>query len=96
MGRTSAKRFREKLKAVKKWVKAVRYLMPLRKWWPMFQLKLLGHQRYCGVSGNYERVEAFTEQALRIEAKWYERASQRRHKCAAGFGSSLGDIGTQA
>ncbi|MEW6772292.1 MAG: group II intron reverse transcriptase/maturase [Bacillota bacterium] len=83
--RTSAKRFREKLKAVKKWVKAVRYLMPLREWWPIFQVKLLGHQRYYGVSGNYERVEAFTEQALRIVAKWYGRTSQRRQKARQRF-----------
>ena len=83
--RTSAERFREKLKAVKRWVKAVRYLMPLRKWWPIFQVKLMGYQRYYGVSGNYERVEAFTEQALRIAAKWYERTSQRPQKARQRF-----------
>lgn len=76
--RTSAKKFREKLKAIQAWVKVVRYAMPLRAWWPLFISKLRGHQRYYGVSGNFPRVRAFTQQALHIAAKWVSRMSQKR------------------
>ena len=76
--RTSAKKYREKLRGIKEWVKRIRYVMPLREWWPIFQAKVLGHQRYYGVSGNCERVRAFTREALYIVSKWVSRMSQKR------------------
>ena len=83
--RTSAKKYREKLRQIKEWIKMERYMMPLREWWLILKAKLLGHQRYYGVSGNCARVRAFTRQALYIVAKWVSRMSQRRLKALKRF-----------
>lgn len=82
---TSAKKFREKLQGIKEWVKKERYMMSLREWWPIFKAKLLGHQRYYGVSGNCASVRAFTREALYIVSKWVSRMSQKRLKALVRF-----------
>ena len=83
--RTSAKKFREKLKAVRDWIKRARYATPLREWWPVFKSKLRGHYNYYGVSGNLERMKNFAERALGIVAKWYSRMSQMRTNALTRF-----------
>ena len=76
--RTSGKRFRSKLKNVKIWAKSVRNKYRLRQIWKMFCIKLEGHIRYYGVSGNYDGVNRFQHESRKIMFKWLNRRSQKR------------------
>ncbi len=75
--KTSKKRLKSKLKAVKCWVKRNRNvkLLPL---WKRFNMKLRGHVQYYGVSYNQKWVNLFLRLALESFFKWMNRRSQRK------------------
>jgi hypothetical protein len=62
LGRKTArtrKRFRQKLKAINEWLKGVRNRVELEEWWQVLKIKLHGHYRYYGISGNMRLMREF-------------------------------------
>lgn len=78
MLRTSRKRMRSKLKALKEWIRKVRSCLKLRDIWKTFCAKIRGHTNYYGVTFNLNRVREFVRCALKTVFKWLNRRSQRR------------------
>lgn len=75
---TSRKKFRQKVRALKQWLQAVRHRLPLPELWERLKAKLRGHYRYYGVSFNLRALERFCACARRLAFKWLNRCSQRR------------------
>lgn len=79
VGRTTdRKRFRAKMKEMKIWLKSVRNLVRVKKWWPILCAKLRGHFQYYGVSGNYRGIKRFYYLTVRLVLKWLNRRSQKK------------------
>lgn len=75
--KTSKKKFRSKIKAMKEWVKAHR-MMPLEQLIKAVNAKLRGHYQYYGVTDNTREVKNFQMQTKWILYKWLNRRSQKR------------------
>ena len=76
--RTAGKKFRQKAKALNVWLKQVRNEMELSEWWAVLKLKLLGHYRYYGISGNLPGLEQYYSVAFKLAFKWINRRSQKK------------------
>jgi len=76
--KTSSKKFRQKMKAVNQWLKRVRNQVTLREWWKVFRLKLIGHYRYYGISGNMQALRKFSKETAKFAYKWINRRSQKK------------------
>jgi len=76
--KTSSKKFRQKAKELNLWLKKVRNAAKLKEWWPVLKLKLTGHYRYYGVSGNYAALKRFYTLASKLAYKWINRRSQKK------------------
>lgn len=76
--KTASLKFRQKMKAMNIWLKNVRNAVRLSEWWSVLGLKLIGHYRYYGVSGNSQAIKAFYNQTLRLVYKWINRRSQKK------------------
>ena len=66
------------LETMNQWLKDVRNLVKLKEWWEVLRLKLLGHYRYYGISGNIRGIKTFYYQTLYLVFKWINRRSQKR------------------
>jgi predicted metal-dependent hydrolase len=75
--KTSKKKFRAKVQAVKTWLKEARHegvdviMETMRK-------KLVGHYRYYGITDNSKRLGRFRYEVSRLLFKWLNRRSQRQ------------------
>ncbi len=76
--KTSSKRFRSKLKRLKKWIRYNRDRARLKDLWMQYRVKVQGHVRYYGVSFNTDQVSLFRRRAAEIFVKWINRRSQRK------------------
>jgi RNA-directed DNA polymerase len=76
--KTSGKKFRQKMKAVNQWLKRVRNQVTLAEWWKVFRLKLIGHYRYYGISGNMQALRKFSRETSALAYKWINRRSQKK------------------
>ena len=76
--KTARKKFAQKTKELNQWLKKVRNLVELKEWWQVLRLKLLGHYRYYGISGNMPALRAYYTQTLRLAHKWINRRSQKK------------------
>lgn len=76
--KTSSKKFRQKMIAINDWLKNVRNLVKREEWWKVFRLKLLGHYRYYGVSGNMQALKKFYYLTSELAYKWLNRRSQKK------------------
>ena len=76
--KTSRKKFRQKMAEMNIWLKRIRNLVKLKVWWKLLGLKLLGHYRYYGMSGNFRMLKNFYHQVVRLAFKWVNRRSQRK------------------
>jgi len=76
--KTSKAKFRERLKETNRWLKEVRNMIKLKDLWEVLRLKLAGHYRYYGVSGNMLELKAFYKQVIRLAYKWANRRSQKQ------------------
>src|SRR4030042_984664 len=72
------KRLWQKVKATNQWLKKVRNLLPLNEWWKILGVKLIGHYRYYGISGNLQALRMFYADASKLAYKWINRRSQRK------------------
>ncbi|RZB30946.1 MAG: hypothetical protein AEth_00900 [Candidatus Argoarchaeum ethanivorans] len=77
--KTSCKKFRQKMAEMNIWLKRIRDLVELKIWWKVLGLKLLGHYRYYGMSGNFRMLQNFYHQVVRFIFKWVNRRSQRKN-----------------
>ena len=76
--KTNSKRFRQKLKAMNQWLRSVRNQVKLAKWWKVLGLKLVGHYRYYGMSGNFSALRKFSRETSKLAYKWINRRSQKK------------------
>ncbi len=83
--RTSRKRFRRSLENFTEWCSDNRNFR-LKKLFSLLNAKeLRGYYNHYGVIGNYDSLEEFYTQAMRILYKWLNRRSQRRSFNYEGF-----------
>jgi group II intron reverse transcriptase/maturase len=79
LGRKTAKeRLRQRLKETNQWLRDIRNVKKLEAWWEVLKVKLMGHYRYYGVSGNMRELKAFYIRVLRLAFKWVNRRSQKQ------------------
>ena len=76
--KTASTKFRQKIKAMNEWLKKVRNLVELKVWWKVLRVKLLGHYRYYGISGNMRELRKFYVQVSKLAYKWINRRSQKK------------------
>lgn len=79
VGRKTAKvKFRQRIKELNKWLKDIRNVVGVKEWWEILRLKLSGHYRYYGISGNMQEMRAFYKQVIKLTFKWINRRSQKK------------------
>jgi hypothetical protein len=88
--RTSGKKFRAALAAMKEWLKRVRNRIPLKEWWKILGWKLKGHYQYYGITGNGRSIYQFYRRVLWLAYKWWNRRSQRRSGGQNAFAQMVG------
>ena len=76
--KTANKKYRQKLKDMNQWMKHIRNAVKLDVWWRLLKLKLIGHYRYYGMSGNYRCLKQFYHETERLAFKWIHRRSQKK------------------
>ena len=75
--KTSKKKYRSKIKAMKEWIKNHRTL-PLELLFKTINAKLRGHYQYYGVTDNTKDVKNYLAQTKWLLFKWLNRRSQRK------------------
>lgn len=75
--KTSRKKFRSKIEAMKVWIKIYRAIS-LEQIFKIVNAKLRGHYQYYGVTENTKEVKSFLMQTKWLLFKWLNRRSQRR------------------
>ena len=85
--RTAGKRFREKLRTFKGWLRE-NLGTPIKEAWRTLNQKLRGHYQYYGVSDNWPQLMTFRQSVLRLAHRWLNRRSQRRSMTQAKFHST--------
>ncbi len=86
--KTSRKKFRSKIKAMKEWIKENR-TMPVGNLIKKLNQKLRGHYQYYGVTDNLKSVKSFANAAKWMLFKWLNRRSQRRSYSIDAFFKGL-------
>jgi group II intron reverse transcriptase/maturase len=76
--RTSRKKFRQKVRKMKEWLRAMRHRLPLPQLWERLKAKLRGHYAYYGVSFNTVALQRFYACTRKLVFKWLNRCSQRK------------------
>lgn len=67
------------MKEMNEWLKRFRNIMPLTEgYWKTLRLKLIGHYRYYGISGNMRMLQMFQDKTIKLAYKWINRRSQRK------------------
>lgn len=83
--KTSKKKYRSKLKAMKEWIKAHRNLS-LKEVFNTISSKLRGHYQYYGVTDNTYAIESFY---VEVKCKWLNRRSQKKSYTLQQFSNGL-------
>lgn len=76
--KTARKKFTQKIKEMNQWLKNIRNLVELKEWWQVLRIKMFGHYRHYGISGNMPSMRVFYTKALRLAHKWLNRRSQKK------------------
>jgi len=74
--RTAKDRFARALKRVAQWCRSQRHL-PVRLQHQALCRKLMGHNQYYGITGNYRALSRFCREVHEVWQKWLNRRSQR-------------------
>lgn len=77
MRKTSAKKFKAKVKEFKTWIRSERH-MAEGEMMKTIRSKLKGHFNYYGVSDNWHGIAAYLRAVMRLVLKWRNRRSQKR------------------
>jgi RNA-directed DNA polymerase len=86
--KTSKKKFRSKILAIKEWIKYNR-TMPVGDLIKMINQKLRGHYQYYGVTDNTIGVKGYLNAVTWLLFKWLNRRSQKRSYTADTFFNGL-------
>jgi RNA-directed DNA polymerase len=89
--RTSRKKLRNSLKQFTEWCKD-KCRDGLQDLFRELSAKLRGYYNYYGVNGNYDSLNQFYQEAVRILFKWLNRRSQRHSYNWTGFRELLRDF----
>ncbi|MCD9022562.1 group II intron reverse transcriptase/maturase [Cohnella silvisoli] len=73
---TSGKKFKQKVKAMKIWIRFNRH-MEQQEFLKTIRAKLTGHYRYYGITDNYEKMDSYYNHTINLMYKWMNRRSQR-------------------
>jgi group II intron reverse transcriptase/maturase len=76
--KTSRKKYTMAKKAQNVWLRSIRNLTTLPNIWKLLALKLKGHYNYYGLSGNFQGINSYYKQTLRLTFKWMNRRSQKK------------------
>lgn len=76
--KTAKKKFILKMREMNEWLKGIRNLVKLKEWWKILKVKLSGHYRYYGMSGNSRMINEFYQETTRLAYKWINRRSQKK------------------
>lgn len=87
--KTSGKKFRQKMKAMKTWIRFNRH-MEQEEFLRTIRSKLAGHYRYYGITDNFKMIYSFYDQTINLMYKWLNRRSQRKSFTWAKFREVLG------
>lgn len=86
--KTDGKRYRRKMKEMKKWLKSQRNI-PLKQVMKTLNQKLSGHYRYYGVTYNVPMLCKYHYDVTALLYKWMNRRSQKRSYNWASFKQML-------
>ena len=75
--KTSKKKFRQKVRKFKDWIKKVRNKLPQYDIMRKVRSKLIGHYRYYGITDNSAMISKFKYKVTELLAKWLNRRSQK-------------------
>jgi len=67
------------------WLKTIRNKVKLEDWWRIYKMKLVGHYRYYGVSGNRASIDKFSWRTSELAFKWINRRSQKNSLTCAQY-----------
>lgn len=76
--KTSAKKYRAKLKAINQWLKKVTHTTKTKELISKINIILRGYYNYYCVSGNVAMVKRFRYDVMKLTFKWLNRRSQRK------------------
>ena len=76
--RTSAKKYRAKLKEINQWLRRVTHVIKTKELIRKINIILRGYYNYYCVSGNTRMVTRFRQDVSKLLYKWLNRRSQRR------------------
>lgn len=74
---TSGKKFKQKMKAMKTWIKCNRHMVQ-EEFLKTIRSKLMGHYRYYGITDNFDKIKSYYIQTIHLMFKWLNRRSQRK------------------
>lgn len=74
--RTATGRLSRALARTYEWLQSMRH-RKIREYWPTLVQKVRGHYQYYGLTGNYDRLDAFYQRVRRLWQKALARRSQR-------------------
>lgn len=74
--RTATDRLSRALTRTYEWLRSMRH-GKIREYWPTLVQKVRGHYQYYGLTGNYDRLDAFYQRVRRLWQKALARRSQR-------------------
>lgn len=91
--KTSGKKFRQKLKEVKEWLRQERSRMRTGELLRRAKLKLVGHLNYYGITDNWWMCNTFRTRFTQLVYKWLNRQSQKRSYDWERFQDALAWVG---
>ncbi|HLA09480.1 MAG TPA: group II intron reverse transcriptase/maturase [Pyrinomonadaceae bacterium] len=91
--KTSAKKYRYKLKEVKEWLQRERSRLKKGELLRRAKLKLAGHLNYYAITDNWQMCSSFRTQFTRLVYKWLNRQSQKRSYDWERFNDALAWVG---
>lgn len=91
--RTSIKKYRSKLKDLKRWIQIRRHEVKTGPLLREAKRRLQGHLNYYAITDNSRMCQSFRRQFTRLLFKWLNRRSQRRSYTWERFGSALDWVG---
>lgn len=74
--KTAKKKFRQKLQAMKDWLR-LNLTTPIDEVWQTLNRKLQGHYQYYGVSDNWDHLLSYRDKVIELVSRWFGRRSQR-------------------
>ena len=74
--KTAKKKFRQKLQAMKDWLRS-NLTTPISEVWQTLNRKLAGHYQYYGVSDNWNNLLSYRDKVTELLSRWTVRRSQR-------------------